>query len=91
MTHIARSEQTAAAQTEETATAAEELNAQARVLHDNVAVLFALIGHVRSPAQNADGEPSADYTPEPAAEEPPAEEPESEPDAAPRGVSPSLD
>ena len=90
MVHIETSVQTAAAQTEETATAAEELNAQARVLHDNVAVLFALIGNVRSVAQNAEGEPSPDYTPEPAAEEPPAEEPEPTPDPAASDASPSL-
>jgi methyl-accepting chemotaxis protein len=79
MGQIEASVQTAAAQTEETATAAEELNAQARLLDENVAVLFALIGNVRSAAQNADGESSADYTPEPAAEEPAAEEPEPKP------------
>ena len=88
MGQIETSVQTAAAQTEETATAAEELNSQARQLDENVAVLFALIGNVRSTAQTVDGEPSADHTPELAAEEPPAEEPKR--DHAARGASPSL-
>ncbi|HTZ19919.1 MAG TPA: methyl-accepting chemotaxis protein [Opitutaceae bacterium] len=84
MTHIEKSVQSAAAQTEETATAAEELNAQARVLHDNVAVLFELIGNVRSAAQNAESESPADYAPESTAEEPAA-------DGSPAGdASPSL-
>jgi methyl-accepting chemotaxis protein len=90
MGQIETSVQTAAAQTEETATAAEELNAQARVLHNNVAVLFALIGNVRSPARPADDRSPADYSSEFAAEESTAEDSASKPAAGAGGVSPSL-
>ncbi len=90
MGQIETSVQTAAAQTEETATAAEELNAQARVLHDNVAVLFALIGNVRSTARNADNESSADYSSDFAAQESTAEGPASKPVTTASDASPSL-
>jgi uncharacterized phage infection (PIP) family protein YhgE len=90
MTHIEKSVQTAAAQTEETATAAEELNAQARLLDENVAVLFALIGSVRSVAQNAEGESSTNYSLESAAEEPAAEDSASKPAPAASDANPSL-
>jgi len=90
MGQIETSVQTAAAQTEETATAAEELNAQARVLHDNVAVLFALIGNVRSTDRPADDRSAADYSSEFAAEESTAERPASKAAATASDVSPSL-